>query len=367
MSDSKKTRLIGYQYDALDRLVGINQKDAALCRRFYRESRLATEFQGQEQLSIVRHGDQILAQQQHQNGGSDFMLLATNLQCSILNTLQPWSQKCVAYSPYGHRPYGIGLSSILGFNGQRIEPVTGHYLLGNGYRAFIPALMRFNSPDKLSPFGKGGLNSYTYCLGDPINYGDASGRIAGMFTKAAQEMSELLGYKVKPIQNLKNLSIGIGAFEDVYKGGSRITFMGHGAGLPGEHLLAAGNGYFLDAGGLIALAKVNQINIENHNSVRLLICHSAELGATTAGKEIPSFGQQLSNISGVPVKAFYGEVGGKATRVSLEGAVVSSNIDYFGVFKEAKQVKKFGGKDPYRPVKFLPQQMSASNSNIRAK
>ena len=57
--------------------------------------------------------------------------------------------------------------------------MTGHFLLGNGYRAFNPVLMRFNSPDSLSPFGKGGLNAYAYCVGDPVNYSDPAGHIAG--------------------------------------------------------------------------------------------------------------------------------------------------------------------------------------------
>lgn len=35
--------------------------------------------------------------------------------------------------------------------------------------------MRFNSPDNMSPFGKGGLNSYAYCLCDPINRLDNTG------------------------------------------------------------------------------------------------------------------------------------------------------------------------------------------------
>lgn len=51
----------------------------------------------------------------------------------------------------------------------------GHYLLGQGYRAFNPVLMRFNSPDSFSPFGKEGLNSYSYCVGDPINFKDPVG------------------------------------------------------------------------------------------------------------------------------------------------------------------------------------------------
>ncbi|POD73867.1 RHS repeat-associated core domain-containing protein [Pseudomonas syringae group genomosp. 3] len=63
-----------------------------------------------------------------------------------------------------------------GFNGELLDDITGHYLLGNGYRAYNPVLMRFNSPDSLSPFGKGGLNAYAYCGGDPVNRTDPDGR-----------------------------------------------------------------------------------------------------------------------------------------------------------------------------------------------
>ncbi len=38
--------------------------------------------------------------------------------------------------------------------------------------------MRFNSPDSLSPFGRGGLNAYAYCQGDPINRSDPGGHIS---------------------------------------------------------------------------------------------------------------------------------------------------------------------------------------------
>ncbi|AVI87072.1 conserved hypothetical protein [Pseudomonas syringae pv. tomato T1] len=62
-----------------------------------------------------------------------------------------------------------------GFNGELLDDITGHYLLGNGYRAYNPVLMRFNSPDSLSPFGEGGLNAYAYCAGDPVNRSDPSG------------------------------------------------------------------------------------------------------------------------------------------------------------------------------------------------
>lgn len=71
----------------------------------------------------------------------------------------------------------------LGFNGELCDPVTGHYLLGNGYRAFNPVLMRFNSPDNLSPFDKGGINAYAYCQGDPVNCVDVDGHFfAGLLS-----------------------------------------------------------------------------------------------------------------------------------------------------------------------------------------
>lgn len=68
--------------------------------------------------------------------------------------------------------------NAIGFNGQRRDPITNSYHLGNGYRVYNPRMMRFNAPDSMSPFGKGGINSYAYCLGDPINKSDPSGHFA---------------------------------------------------------------------------------------------------------------------------------------------------------------------------------------------
>ncbi|WP_447764936.1 RHS repeat-associated core domain-containing protein [Pseudomonas reinekei] len=176
MSNPKQPWLIRYSYDPLDQLIRHTQSDNLERQRFYCKTRLATEIQGEIGHSIVQHGDFLLAQQQRQQDAHDTTLLATDLQRSVLNTLKGNRQRAIAYSPYGHRRAESGLTSLLGFNGERPDSVTGHYLLGNGYRAFNPVLMRFNSPDSLSPFGKGGFNSYAYCLGDPINKTDANGR-----------------------------------------------------------------------------------------------------------------------------------------------------------------------------------------------
>ncbi|MFJ4385159.1 RHS repeat-associated core domain-containing protein [Pseudomonas sp. NPDC089408] len=81
--------------------------------------------------------------------------------------------RSVQYDPYGIQP---GRSaSLLAFNGEFQDRLTGSYLLGNGRRSYSPALRRFLSADPQSPFSKGGINAYSYCLGDPVNRQDPSG------------------------------------------------------------------------------------------------------------------------------------------------------------------------------------------------
>ena len=89
----------------------------------------------------------------------------------------------IAYSVYGYQYGRLEISGRLGFNGELREGRLGWYLLGNGYRAYNPVLMRFHSPDSLSPFGKGGLNAYMYCVGDPVNFSDPTGHMPFKFPK----------------------------------------------------------------------------------------------------------------------------------------------------------------------------------------
>lgn len=127
------------------------------------------------------------------------LLLATDLQQSILAELDHAGPNRRAYSAYGvpisqHPP-----GSHLGFNGQLRERPTGWYHLGNGHRVYNPVLMRFHSPDRLSPFGKGGINAYAYCGGSPIGRVDPSGQ---WFVSA---LGQSLGVAVGPV-------FGVGAF-----------------------------------------------------------------------------------------------------------------------------------------------------------
>ena len=190
MSSQHKSVLCQYRYDPLDRLVNQARPDVPVYQRFYCKSRLATEIQGAVHHSIIQHGDLLLAQQRRESEDISATLLATDVQRSVLHTLgKNHQQQSIAYSPYGHRHVENGLTSLLGFNGERPDPVTGHYLLGNGYRAFNPVLMRFNSPDSWSPFGEGGLNSYAYCLGNPTTSRDPTGHVA-FIQKPASSFSQ---------------------------------------------------------------------------------------------------------------------------------------------------------------------------------
>jgi RHS repeat-associated protein len=179
MSSHKPSLLCRYGYDPLDRLTDQSKPNTTPVLRFYCKRRLATEIQGALECSIFQHDDLLLAQQRRESDVSVNALLATDQQRSLLQSVDKNSpSQPIAYSPYGHRHGESGLTSLLGFNGELPDPVTGHYLLGNGYRAFNPVLMRFNSPDSMSPFGRGGLNAYTYCLGDPVNRNDPTGNVS---------------------------------------------------------------------------------------------------------------------------------------------------------------------------------------------
>ncbi|CAM3439821.1 RHS repeat-associated core domain-containing protein [Pseudomonas floridensis] len=167
MTSEEPVTLCRYFYDALDRLASNAPAGLDSVLRFYQKNRLTTQIHGLIQSSLLHADDHLLGW--HEKTGS--AILATDHQNSVMAS----QAQTFTYTPYGIRHSSIDPMSLPGFTGQPVEPVTGHYLLGNGYRAFNPVLMRFNSPDNLSPFGKGGLNAYAYCTGDPVNRIDPEG------------------------------------------------------------------------------------------------------------------------------------------------------------------------------------------------
>ncbi|CRI59549.1 RHS repeat-associated core domain-containing protein [Pseudomonas sp. CCOS 191] len=136
-------------------------------------------------------------------------LLAVDRLHSPLARFGAWNSTA-AYLPYGYK-HGLTAKPSLGFTGQLCEPAVGWYSLGNGYRVYSPVLMCFHSPDRLSPFGKGGTNTYAYCVRDPINRFDSSGRFA------SQIVTLYLGGKV----SFDILNIGLKWWKQRVNGSAR--------------------------------------------------------------------------------------------------------------------------------------------------
>lgn len=105
-------------------------------------------------------------------------ILGSDHQWSKMIALSQGTLKYVPYTPYGCNRSQDSAATI-GFTGQYFDGYLEGYLLGNGYRVYSPWLMRFNSPDRVSPFGRGGINAYAYCEGDPVNWQDHSGNQKG--------------------------------------------------------------------------------------------------------------------------------------------------------------------------------------------
>ncbi len=161
-----------YGYDARDRLVEMTDNEKTSTHLFYRDDAVSSEVRGADAATFFRLGDVLLGQSLR--GSLDqTVLLGVDHQNTVVAEAAPL--RAVTYTPYGARTAQDGLQSLLGLNNERFDSITGCYLLGNGYRAYDPLLMRFQSPDSLSPFGEGGLNPYVYCLGDPINRSDPTG------------------------------------------------------------------------------------------------------------------------------------------------------------------------------------------------
>ncbi|WP_024961243.1 RHS repeat-associated core domain-containing protein [Pseudomonas syringae] len=296
MASSGQSVLCVYRYDGLDRLADCSPAGQGSTRLFYQKTLLATQIQGQIQHTLMRTDEHLLACLSAENNQRDGALLATDQQHSA--TAAQGLE--FAYTPYGHR-HPSGSASLPGFTGQRVDPVTGHYLLGNGYRAFNPVLMRFNSPDSLSPFGEGGVNAYGYCGGDPVNRVDPSGHMFSLFRPLVNVMRF---FKPKPLKNMKIVSEGLISFEDTANGAKRINFYAHGYKVPikehGYHQMRAAN-QGLGPEQLYNSVVASGVNFDKYKQIRLVMCYSA-----TGGDN--SFAASFSKITKKPVKGYISEV-----------------------------------------------------------
>ncbi|WP_256672572.1 RHS repeat-associated core domain-containing protein [Pseudomonas sp. C1C7] len=141
------------------------------------------------------------------------VLLATDLKNSILAELDARGPNPIAYSPYGQQSAQHVVMTRLGFNGELREAKPEWYLLGNGYRAYNPQLMRFQSPDSLSPFDKGGRHAYMYCGGEPVMNSDPSGHSVWTFSRLVMQLTDEIATSASLALNKIATTISSGTLE----------------------------------------------------------------------------------------------------------------------------------------------------------
>lgn len=302
-----------------------------------------------------------------EEGRSDAMakvnLLATDFARSALVQVSEGGVRAIRYSAFGyHSPSVEGVSGIL-FTGQ-LKEVQGYYLLGNGRRAYSTTLQRFVQPDRYSPFGKGGINVYTYSLGDPVNRHDPSGNAsdplvaiaAGIVVDAFAELALGFIYRYrnlwkKAIYNIKSTKHTVTNFREVLPGvmsfvdkhhGARLNFSVHGdpgVVTVGEYLLSANEFHYrvTEAGG----------NWLKYDRVRMITC----AGGDAVGGYL-SFIQELANISGKAVDGYLGDVYYWSDLKTRNMKLVSSASKQ----KIGIQEGRFGfGPYNHRPISVKPQ------------
>lgn len=145
---------------------------------FYLHDSSRQEIQQTLSWTFMHGRGQPLVELMHAGAASDACPLAVDGAASVLHTSSAGHRVDHAYTPYGHVGRRDRQTHRLGFKGERYDPLSDTYALGQGYRLYGPGLMRFLAPDSFSPFGQGALNSYGFCIGDPINRSDPTGHIS---------------------------------------------------------------------------------------------------------------------------------------------------------------------------------------------
>lgn len=166
-----------YRYDAHNHLISTQLGTQTETLHFYEGNRLSLAVHEGISTHLLTVNEQPIGQQQSGDNNKTLILL-TDASHTVVGECLQNQLLTAAYTAYGERSSEQVLHSMVAFNGEVLDEASGWYLLGKGYRAYNPHLMRFHSPDSMSPFGAGGLNPYGYCLGNPVALRDPTGHAA---------------------------------------------------------------------------------------------------------------------------------------------------------------------------------------------
>ncbi|WP_082056637.1 RHS repeat domain-containing protein [Pseudomonas sp. 10-1B] len=184
-----------YGYDGHDQLL-YSGTDARKVQRRYLAHSLDGILEDGLLTEYLHAGGQPRAQQQ----AGTATLLLTDHAGSVNTEHDADGTRYAHYAPYGEQQPEDAeqpMRSLLAFNGEAREHALGWYLLGSGYRAYNPGLMRFHSPDSLPP-EEAGINPYVYALGNPVYWHDPTGHRGEPVTRGRQAPLERFKEEDKP-------------------------------------------------------------------------------------------------------------------------------------------------------------------------
>lgn len=264
-------------------------------RYFYRGSVVVTTLQPSYITTSLAYGRQTMA---FLTGTIDHAcptLVAIDAQKSAARYSAAFGQQTISFSVYGQMLKRGSLP--VAFKGERRDPFIQHYLLGMGYRSYSPNLMRFISPDRDSPFDRGGLNAYAFVLGDPINHSDPSGHGIGEFIQPKWRTVRpyiTFGKTRHDNKHLKDIVVTSGMKFDSNEYTMDVIF-GHGDGWT--------------VGGLAPGALKEQLKHNNApltgGPIHLISCRAGASAATHgSGFPMVAYGQEFSNIMDSPVTTY---------------------------------------------------------------
>lgn len=274
---------------------------------------------------------------------------------SMSSPLRAYGTACTVASnrtAFGYDPFYASLP--VGFLGDHPHRPNGAYALGNGYRWYLPMLMRFSSPDSMSPFSAGGINAYAYAGNDPVNRSDPTGHFSEVL---------LNGVRHRKYTGLTRNVFFATDLKGIYESppGRKkpelfIDLHGNAEGIKVE-------GALRNPGQFAEWLREEGIKVKHYDKVHLWSCNA---GAVPSKGKTP-FAQSFANLTGVKTEAFDGVVSIKINpSESGQGLYDLSHALELPRGHDSRSAALNGLKVGYEPIIFIPTLANRIRGFIKA-